>query len=143
VPGDTNAKTDVFVRDRQTGTTWLLSKDSAGVPGDSTSSSPSISSDGRFVVFYSDSANLVSGDNNAKTDIFVRDRQTGTTTLLSKSPAGVVGNDFSGNPAISADGRYVAFDSYATNLVSNDINGVSDVFVRDRNTGTTTLSSRF
>jgi hypothetical protein len=137
VAGDSNGAEDVFVRDRQTGTTWLVSRNSAGVEGDAGSSVPSISTDGRYVTFESDATNLVAGDTNGKTDVFVRDRQTGTTTLVSKNSAGVEGNDHAYDPSISADGRYVAFWSPATNLVTGDTNAALDIFVRDRNTGTT------
>jgi Tol biopolymer transport system component len=140
--GDINGVNDAFVRDRQTGITYLVSKSSAGAGGNAGSSHPSISADGRYVAFRSSATNLVSGDTNGKDDIFVRDRQTGTTTLVSKSSAGVQGNDYSFNPSISGDGRYVAFHSGATNLVSGDTNSVPDIFVRDRNTGTTTRVSR-
>jgi Tol biopolymer transport system component len=142
VTGDTNVKMDIFVRDRQTGTTWLVSKSSTGVPGDGDSQIPVISADGRYVAFYSEAANLVSGDTNGAQDIFVRDRQTGTTTLVSKSSAGVFGDGISQMPTISEDGRYVAFHSTSTNLVPGDSNGAGDIFVRDRQTGTTTLVSR-
>jgi hypothetical protein len=142
VSGDTNGERDVFVRDRQTGTTTKVSKSSAGVAGDALSGTPSISADGRYVVFESTATNLVSGDTNAKFDVFVRDRQTGTTTRVSKSSAGAEGNDISEYPTISADGRYVTFESDATNLVSGDTNGAVDVFVRDRQAGTTTRVSK-
>jgi Tol biopolymer transport system component len=142
VAGDTNGVSDIFVRDRNTGTTYLVSKSSAGVVGDSYSSYPSLSSDGRYVVFESAATNLVAGDTNGMYDVFVRDRTTGTTTLVSKSSTGEIGNGYSTAPFISADGRYVVFDSYATNLVAGDTNGMSDVFVRDRQTGTTTLVSK-
>jgi Tol biopolymer transport system component len=142
VPGDTNAKTDIFVRDRQTGTTYLVSKSSGGVQGDGPSLNPSISADGRYVAFYSLATNLVSGDTNGKTDVFVRDRQTGSTTLVSKNSAGTEGDDNTVYPVISSDGRYVVFGSYATNLVSGDTNTKRDIFVRDRQTGTTTLVSK-
>jgi Tol biopolymer transport system component len=142
VAGDTNVKSDIFVRDRQTGTTTLVSKDSAGVEGNENSNYPSISGNSRYVAFESDATNLVSGDTNVKRDVFVRDRQSGTTTLVSKDSAGVEGNDMSYLPSLSADGRYVGFYSDATNLVSGDTNTASDVFVRDRNTGTTTRASK-
>jgi Tol biopolymer transport system component len=142
VAGDTNGMTDIFVRDRNSGTTTLVSKNSAGVEGNLVSDVPSISADGRYVAFESAATNLVSGDVNGHDDIFVRDRQTGTTTRVSKSSAGVEGDGVSYNPSISADGRYVAFESDATNLVSGDTNAVSDIFVRDRQTGTTTRVSR-
>jgi Tol biopolymer transport system component len=142
VSGDTNGMDDIFVRDRQTGTTYLVSRDSSGVEGDGHSDSPSISADGRYVAFYSGSTNLVTGDTNGAWDIFVRDRQTGTTTRVSRSSAGVEGDGYSSNPSISADGRYVTFESLATNLVSGDTNGKRDIFVRDRQTGTTTRVSK-
>jgi Tol biopolymer transport system component len=142
VSGDTNGKSDIFVRDRQTGTITLVSRNSAGVEGNGYSQYPSISADGRNVTFASSATNLVSGDINGKSDIFVRDRHTGTTTLVSRNSAGVEGNGASNNPSISANGRYVAFDSMATNLVSGDINGMSDIIVRDRQTGTTTMVSK-
>jgi Tol biopolymer transport system component len=94
------------------------------------------------VAFSSDATNLVAGDTNLVQDIFVRDRQTGTTTLVSKSSAGVGGDFGSYSPSISADGRYVAFASYATNLVAGDTNGAEDIFVRDRTSGTTTRVSK-
>ena len=84
---------------------------------------PAISADGRFVAFISDATNLVPGDTNGRYDVFVRDRQTGTTRRVSVGPGGVQGNGDSFDPAISADGRFVAFDSYATNLVPGDTNG--------------------
>jgi Tol biopolymer transport system component len=142
ITGDTNSQRDIFVRDRQTGTTSRVSRDSAGVEGNGGSYFPSFSADGRYVVFYSDATNLVAGDTNSISDVFVRDRNTGTTSLVSRNSAGVVGNGASFNPSISSDGRYVAFVSYASNLVSDDTNGKSDIFVRDRNTGTTSRVSR-
>jgi Tol biopolymer transport system component len=102
--------------------------------------------DGRFVAFLSFATNLVPGDTNSRADVFVRDRRSGTTERVSVSSAGAQGNAESG-PAdgdfrrdtldISNDGRYVAFTSYASNLVSTDTNGVSDVFVHDRQTHAT------
>ena len=91
---------------------------------------PAISADGRFVAFSSDATNLVPGDTNGTADVFVRDRQTGTTRRVSVGPGGAQGNGDSVDPALSADGRFVAFESDATNLVPGDTNGVDDVFVR-------------
>jgi Tol biopolymer transport system component len=142
VAGDTNAVRDVFVRDRTTGTTTRASKDSAGAEGDDQSLVPSLSADGRYVTFYAAASNLVAGDTNGKYDVFVRDRTTGTTTRASKDSAGAEGNGDSSLPGISNDGRYVVFASLATNLVAGDTNGVKDIFVRDRSTGTTYLVSR-
>ena len=137
VAGDTNATGDIFVHDRQTGATTRVSVDSAGNEGNGGSSSPAISGDGRFVAFQSAATNLVAGDTNAIKDIFVHDRQTGATTRVSVDSAGAQANDNSFRPAISDDGRFVAFRSDATNLVAGDTNGVRDVFVHDRQTGAT------
>ena len=139
VRGDTNGVFDVFVHDRQSGATELVSVGLGGAIGNGGSYVPSISSDGRFVAFLSDASNLVANDTNGVTDVFVRDRQTGTTECVSVDLGGVPGNgpcdgEF---PAISADGRYVAFQSLASNLVAGDTNGARDVFVRDRQSGTT------
>jgi Tol biopolymer transport system component len=131
VPDDTNASTDVFVHDRQTGLTERLGVDSGGTQGDGGISRPAISADGRYVAFGSYAANLVPGDTNGDWDIFVRDRQTSVTERVSVDSLGNQGNDDSITPAISADGRYVAFRSYASNLVPDDTNGRSDIFVHD------------
>src|SRR5207237_7007630 len=98
--------------------------------------SPAISADGRFVAFASVS-NVVVGDTNNAFDVFVRDRQTGTTERVSEDSAGGQANFGSISPAISADGRFVAFASLASNLVAGDTNDDFDVFVRDRETGAT------
>jgi len=142
VTGDTNGIADIFVYDRQAGVTTRVSVTSAG--GQSTGGGgsvlPEISPDGRFVTFSSGSADLVPGDTNGVSDVFVHDRATGTTTRVSVGGSGE-GNDASSAPSISADGRYVSFDSIATNLVPGDTNGASDVFVHDRQTGTTVRAS--
>ncbi len=140
VTGDSNAQPDIFVHDRQTGQTTRVSVDSAG--GQATgggSYNPAISADGRYVAFQSGATNLVIGDSNAQTDVFVRDRQTGQTTRVSvDSTGGQATGGGSYNSAISADGRYVAFESDATNLVDGDSNAQRDIFVHDRQTGQTT-----
>ena len=99
-----------------------MSVSSGGAQGNDSSFSPAISADGRFVAFDSVATNLVPGDTNGAADVFVRDRQTGTTRRVSVGPGGVQGNDVSVTPAISADGRFVAFESLATNLVPGDTN---------------------
>ena len=137
VSGDTNGKTDVFVHDRQTGTTERVSVATGGTEADGSSYNPAISADGRFVAFHSGATNLVGGDTNVANDVFVHDRQTGTTERVSVATNGGQANDTSANAAISADGRFVAFQSIATNLIGGDTNGSSDVFVHDRQTGTT------
>jgi Tol biopolymer transport system component len=100
--------------------------------GDSASVLPAVSADGRYVAYYSSASNLVPDDTNGFMDVFVWDRATGTTTRITD------GNGMSRLPSVSADGRYVAFDSMASNLVPDDTNGFMDVFVWDRATGTTT-----
>src|SRR5206468_3010706 len=126
--------TGVFIHDRQTATTeWVV----AG-------NMPALSADGRFVAFVSRATNLVPGDTNGSWHVFVRDRQTGITERVSVDSAGNPGDGASGivgtsadRLAISADGRFVAFASSATNLVPGDTNGQWDVFVHDRQTRTT------
>jgi Tol biopolymer transport system component len=137
VDGDTNQSPDVFVRDRAAGTTERVSVDSRGAQAASGGVNPAISVDGRFVAFTSDSPDLVAGDTNGVADVFVHDRTTGATERISVGGSGKQGNRASRLPAISADGRFVAFESGASNLVPGDGNGVVDVFVRDREAGTT------
>jgi len=141
VNGDTNGADDVFVHDRQTGQTTRVSVASDGSQGNESSGYPSISADGRYVAFNSGASNLVSGDTNGTNDVFVNDRQTGQTTLVSVDSDGSQGNSYSNYPSISAEGRYIAFWSHASNLVSGDTNGTSDIFVHDRQTGQTELVS--
>jgi Tol biopolymer transport system component len=130
VPGDTNDEVDIFVSDRQTGTTRRVSVGSGAVQANGFSYMPAMSADGRFVTFASTASNLVPGDTNDASDVFVRDRQTGTTRRLSVGPGAAQANSSSERPAISADGRFVAFPSYATNLVPGDTNEDEDMFVR-------------
>jgi Tol biopolymer transport system component len=138
-PGDNGAFTDVFLHVLATGLTEKLSVSTAGLPGTNHSYNPAASGDGTIVAFQSGATNLVAGDTNAKSDIFVRDRNpaTPTTARVSVSSAGAQANGDSSDASISADGRYIAFQSLATNLVANDTNGASDVFVRDLLGGTT------
>jgi hypothetical protein len=136
--GDTNATSDIFVRDLQTNTTQRISVDANGTQADNYSNNPSISANGRFVAFYSEASNLVPDDTNDRPDIFVRDLQANTTQRVSVDSNGIQGNDGSfQQPEISADGRYVTFESDATNLVPNDTNDARDIFVRDLQTNTT------
>jgi Ca2+-binding RTX toxin-like protein len=141
VPGDTNNTYDIFVRDLSTNTTTLASVDSAGNQGNDASVNASISADGRFVAFRSFATNLVPGDTNNLSDIFVRDLLTNTTTHVSVDSAGNQQNDRSFTPSISGDGRFVTFSSFASNLVPGDTNNNEDIFVRDLSTNTTTLVS--
>jgi Tol biopolymer transport system component len=140
---DTNNSMDIFVHDRNTGTTERISVASDGTEGNNASSAPAISADGRFVAFQSDATNLVAGDANGRTDIFVHDRNTGTTERVSLGFG--VGVESSGNslaPSISADGRFVAFESVAQNLVDGGTSNRSHIFVHDRTAGTTVQASK-
>ncbi|AVV47192.1 PD40 domain-containing protein [Streptomyces sp. ID05-04B] len=141
VPGDTNRADDVFVRDRQTGVVTRVSVDSAGSQANNASRNPSISADGRYITFESLATNLVAGDTNRYRDVFVRDLQTGETTRVSVGRDAAQSDSESFHPSISADGRFVTFDSPASNLVAGDTNDIHDVFVRDRQSGETTRVS--
>lgn len=142
VPDDRNDASDVFVRDRLFGTTELISVNNRENQGNASSFSPDITPNGRWVAFASNASNLVRDDGNETTDVFVRDRLTGTTERVSVASDGTEGNLFSSAPSISETGRYVAFSSFANNLVEGDGNGNVDVFLRDRVAGITYLVSR-
>jgi Tol biopolymer transport system component len=137
VAGDTNLTFDVFVHDLATGVTERVSVDSSGVQAGGTSYRPMLSADGRIVVFTSDAVNLVAGDYNLTTDVFVHDRSSGVTERVSVDSAGAEAAGASEFATISSDGNRVAFDSKAPNLVPGDSNNRWDVFVRDRAAGTT------
>jgi len=135
---------DVYVRDILEGTTTRVSKNATGGDPNGNSWKGVISNDGRFVAFESYASNIVTGDTNHGLDVFVHDRQTDTTTRVSVDSAGNESNAIEGPafyesaPALSADGRYIAFTSTASNLVANDTNDLQDGFVHDRVTGVTT-----
>jgi len=137
VAGDTNGRWDVFVHDRATGVTERVSVDSSGGEANADSRFPALSADGRIVAFESAASNLVAGDANGRSDLFVHDRATGITERVSVDSSGAQGNDASHGAALSADGRFVAFASLASNLVAGDSNGAADVFLRDRFTQVT------
>jgi hypothetical protein len=137
VPGDTNSAQDIFVHDLDTGITERVSVDSAGIQGNDDAFTLSLSSNGNFVAFGSYATNLVAGDTNTVIDVFVHNRYTDTTERVSVATAGIQADNESFSPAISSAGRYVAFKSDATNLVANDTNDNSDIFVRDRTLGIT------
>jgi Tol biopolymer transport system component len=143
VSGDNNLlRAGLFLRDRASNTTTLISVNLSGTgDGNSNSYSGTVSTNGRYVVFASDASDLVPGDTNGVTDIFLRDTLLGTTTLVSVATNGGPGNGASVSPVMTPDGRYVAFISLATNLVAGDNNGIADVFVRDMVAGATTLVS--
>ncbi len=139
---DTNGVSDVFVRDLLQSTTTLLSRGGGGLVGNGSSALPAISSDGQYVAFASSASNLVNSDNNSVNDIFVWERATGALSRVSVNTQGAECNGDCTIPKISADGRYVCFVSTATNLVSDDLNGEADVFVRDTKLKRTYLVSR-
>jgi Tol biopolymer transport system component len=130
VPGDGNGVADVFLSNRE-GTVTRVSVAADGGDANGPSSNPDLSADGRFVVFESAASNLVPGDTDGTSDVFVRDLQAERTTLVSAARGGGPADGASGTPAISASGAFVSFASRATNLVAGDGNGVGDVFVRD------------
>ena len=146
IANDRNKAFDAFVRDLSVGTTELMSAHDAALPtitanGLSLLAPTSVSADGRYIAFASEADNLAPNDTNLCRDVFVRDMQTGKTVLVSVATNGFSGDLISTDPAISPDGRYVAFTSSADNLVPGDANRAQDVFVRDLVTGTTTLAS--
>ncbi|MBQ0957779.1 PD40 domain-containing protein [Ideonella sp. 4Y11] len=136
VAGDTNGKSDIFVRDLRTGTTTLVTPG-----GNGHSRTPNISADGRWITFVSEASNLVSGDTNGAPDVFAFDRQSGLTQRISVRSGGAQSQGvplyMTRPPSISADGQKIAFTSYASDLVDGDDNGLQDVFVHDRGTGST------
>ena len=143
VPGDTNGVQDIFLKNVQTGVMTRISTNSSGGPATGGSSmSPAFSQDSRFVAFSSSSTDLVPGDTNGVSDVFLKDLQTGVVVRLSTDEAGAQAtggpSDF---PAFSPDGRFVAFNSEASNLVPGDTNGSADVFLKDLQTGAITRLS--
>jgi len=144
VSGDTNGVDDIFLYDKVTGKTIRANRGPAGAQAvGGYSFDPKISGDGRYIVYTSFASNLVSGDTNGKVDVFIYDRVTDKTIRANRGPANAqaVGGE-SYRPSISADGRYVVYDSVATNLVSGDTNGVSDVFLYDTKLKTTIRANR-
>ena len=141
VRGDTNGEYDVFVRDRTRRTIRRVSVSSAGTEGTGFSDRGSFSANGRYVAFHSTSEDLVPGDTNGVMDIFLRDQLKQRTRRISLTPSGGQVDGASSTPTLSANARYVAFDSSATDLVPGDANGTYDVFLRDRRTRTTTIVS--
>jgi Tol biopolymer transport system component len=148
VRGDTNHRADVFVHDRKRGKTTRVGVSSTGAEAnDGSIWLPAISDNGRVVAFFSRSTNLVPNDHNGIADFFVRDLKRGQTTRVSVSSTGAEQTPGPGAeqlgivPALSHNGRFVAFFSASTNLVPNDHNGTDDIFVRDRKRGETTRVS--
>src|SRR4030095_13064858 len=143
VPLGPNSRKNIYRRDLQTGVTTLVSVNLSGNDGgNGDSQNPVISADGRYVAFESRATNLVANDTNTFSDILVHDMQTGVTTLISVNSTGTgSGNQESIKPTISANGRVVVFQSFASNLSTIDTNNRLDVFGRDLQTGTTLLVS--
>jgi len=143
VPGDPNGVSDIFVKDTRTGAITQVSIGAGGERGDDDSDYPAVSADGRFIAFMSDASNLVADDSNDRTDVFLKDMQTGALVRVSSDASAGQGDETSGfgSLAISKDGRFVAFDSGATNLVPGDENGKRDIFLKDTQTGAVSLVS--
>jgi len=141
VSDDTNGFQDVYLFDRRTRALTRVSVSSTGAQGNSTSRRPQLSGDGRYVVFESTASNLVSDDTNGALDVFRHDCVTGETVRVSVATGGAQGTGGSFTPTVSSDGNLIAFTSFAFDLVPDDANGVSDVFVRDVAAGTTTRVS--
>ena len=141
VPNDSNGVLDVFVYDQQTGQTTRVSVGANGTQGNGPSFGGKISADGRFVAFASRATSLVAVDANAFQDVFVHDRETGETALISLGHDGAPSDGDSGWPDISADGRYVVFESSAINLDPGDTDTQNDVFLHDRQSPRTMVIS--
>jgi Ca2+-binding RTX toxin-like protein len=142
VSGDTNGKSDVFCKDLITGETTRVSTTKNGAEINGSSAQAEISANGRYAVFTSAATNLVAGDTNGGTDIFRKDLVTGEVIRASTAVAGILANASSAKAKISADGRYVVFESDASNLVMGDSNGKRDIFRKDLMTGETILVSK-
>lgn len=134
-PCDTNGQLDIFVKDLQTGAITRVSTAADGAEGGGSSTFAEISANGRFVVFQSNSQEIVTGDTNGQTDIFVKDLQTGAITRANTAADGAQADSWASSASISADGRFVTFTSNASNLVPGDTNFITDVFVKDMLTG--------
>ncbi len=137
VLGDDNGVEDVFLYDRTNDTLELISTNKNGSDANGRSYAPSLSSDGRYVVFTSEASDLIVGDDNGVTDIYIRDTQSDTTERVSVDTDELESNGDSHRSVVSSDGQFVAFSSEATNLVAGDTNGFADIFVRDRTAGST------
>jgi len=133
--GDNNKADDIFLYKVATGELTMVSTASNGTQGNGASDRASLSGDGQKILFQSDATNLVSGDNNQATDIFMKDLGSGQTTLVSTNAAGVQSDKASDSPSISADGRWVSFDTKATNFNPADAGGDTDIYVKDLQTG--------
>lgn len=134
---NTNAVSQIYLRDLQQETTTLISVADDGTPGNKASAQALVSDDGRYVVFQSDATNLVASDTNNTCDVFLRDRVNGTTTRISRAADGGEANGCSFTGAMSSNGRHIVYGSLATNIVEADMNSTNDLFVFDQETGRT------
>ncbi len=141
VASDARDDRNIFLKNLTTGAVTRLSTGLGGAETNGDSSNPQFSPDGRYVVFESLATNLASGDTNGKYDIFLKDLSTGSITRLSTTANGTQANGNSTNARFSSDGRYMVFESDASNLVANDLNGEKDIFVKDLSTGAVTRLS--
>jgi Tol biopolymer transport system component len=141
IAGDTNSLSDIFIWQRSNKLITRVSVDGGGNQANGASSNPAISGDGRYVAFESVATNLAAGDTNNAMDIFLRDQTTGAIDIVSRGAGGVLGNGPSSSPWLDGPGTVLAFESAATNLVANDVNGFLDVFTRDLAAGTNILWS--
>lgn len=139
---DTNDERDIFVWSRASNTIERVSIAHDGSEPDRLSDQPSLSADGRYVVFESNATNLVPDDTNSRRDIFLYDRELDQIERIDVAADGTQGDGSSEKPTVSADGRFVAFDSASMNLVSQTLDGTSNIFVKDRATGEVELISR-
>lgn len=137
VPEVSNDRFHIYVYDRENSLFELASIAADGTQANQNCTNPSISADGNHVVFSTSSSTLVPEGSNGKNQIFLRNRSTNQTELISKDLNGGLGNDNSFNSSVSEDGRYITFESFATNLTTDDTNGIRDIFVYDRQTGKT------
>ena len=138
VDGDTKNYADIFVKNLKTGTVIRANTNSAGIQANNSAFYPGITTDGRYVVFQSNATNLVESDTNNASDIFLKDLQTGIIARVSTDSSGTQSNKNSATPQITPDGRYLIFSSYATNLVTDDTNGLSDIYLKDLKSGIVT-----
>lgn len=141
-PGNGISSSQIILYNLQTETYEIVSKSTSGVLGNSQSLKPNSSPDARYITFIADSSNLAPNDTNGKRDVFVRDTLIGTTERVSISSMGEQADAGALEAKISADGRYVTFTSFATNLVDGDVNNAQDVFVHDRSTKITTIVNK-
>lgn len=137
IASDLNGETDIYLHDLMLGTTERISIGAGGTEPNGASFRPTVSADGRYVAFESDASNLVADDTNGRTDVFVYDRQSVLMQRVSVGDSGIQANGDSFAPSLSADGRVVAFESDATNLVGDDVNLVRDIFVHELDSGST------